>query len=98
MRVSVVYCPPAPAWFTAAVRHRAVEALQGAGHDVRVSDLYADGFEPAMPLAEVAEHLEPPEHKPAVSAYCTNLQRGAALVSVYPPGGTRKAPIATGCA
>ncbi|MEY2445283.1 MAG: hypothetical protein QOE00_1863 [Ilumatobacteraceae bacterium] len=84
MRVYVVYCHPDPESFTAAVRQRAVDTLQQAGHDVRVSDLYADGFEPAMSLEEVADHLGPPEEKPAVATYCTNLQWCEALVFVYP--------------
>ena len=44
MRVHLVYCHPSETSFTAAVRDRALVGLHAAGHDVRVSDLYADGF------------------------------------------------------
>ena len=52
MKAYVVYCHPVPESFTAAVRDRAVNALQSAGHQVRTADLYADGFEPAMSLQD----------------------------------------------
>ena len=63
---------------------RAVEVLHAAGHEVRVADLYAEGFEPAMSLEEVADHLGPPEHKTAVAPYCDDLQWCDTLVFIYP--------------
>jgi putative NADPH-quinone reductase len=79
-----VYCHPNPDSFTSAVRQRAVDALESAGHEVRVSDLYADDFDPTMSLEEVRDHLGPPEHKPAVARYCDNLLWCDALVFIYP--------------
>jgi NAD(P)H dehydrogenase (quinone) len=84
MRVYVVYCHPDPESFTAAIKQRAVATLEGAGHEVRLTDLYAEGFEPTLSMEEVADHLGPPERKPAVAAYCTNLQWSEALVFIYP--------------
>lgn len=46
MRVLVVHAHPEPTSFTAALKDRAVETLTRAGHDVTVSDLYAEGFNP----------------------------------------------------
>ncbi|MBP0437186.1 NAD(P)H-dependent oxidoreductase [Tianweitania sediminis] len=44
--ILIVYAHPEPASFNAALRDRAHEALEGAGHRVVVSDLYAEGFNP----------------------------------------------------
>jgi NAD(P)H dehydrogenase (quinone) len=84
VKVYVVYCHPDPASFTAAVRDRAVSALQGAGHELHVSDLYADEFEPVLSLHERVNHHAPPETKTEVLEYCQNLQWCEALVFVYP--------------
>lgn len=46
MRALIVHAHPEPASFSAAMVRAAVGALAAAGHEVRVSDLYADGFDP----------------------------------------------------
>jgi NAD(P)H dehydrogenase (quinone) len=46
MKALVVYAHPEPTSFTAALKDTAVQVLAGAGHDVTVSDLYAEGFNP----------------------------------------------------
>jgi NAD(P)H dehydrogenase (quinone) len=43
MNVLIVYAHPEPASFTAALKNSAVQALSAAGHQVEVSDLYAEG-------------------------------------------------------
>ena len=96
MNVYVVYCHPDPASFTSAVRDRAVGALQRSGHDVRLSDLYADEFEPAMSSDEVIGHRRPPEDKPAVAGYCDNLEWCEALVFVYPTWWSGQPAMLTG--
>ncbi len=84
MKVYVVYCHPDPASFTSAVCGRAVDALTKAGHDIRMTDLYADGFDPTMSLQEVHHHLDPPLHQPAIDGYCNNLRWCDTLVFIYP--------------
>lgn len=69
---------------TAAARDRALAGLQAAGHDVRVSDLYAEGFVPELSAWERTNHLAPPSTKPAIAVYAANLQWCEALVLVYP--------------
>lgn len=56
MRALVVYCHPNPKSLVAAARDRAIAGLTAGGHEVRLIDLYADGFEPAMNAAERAMH------------------------------------------
>lgn len=74
MRVHLVYCHPSETSFTAAVRDRALAGLHAAGHDVRVSDLYADGFVPELSAWERTNHLAPPETKPDIAEYAANLR------------------------
>ena len=84
MRAYVVYSHPDPESFTSAVRQRAVDALTTAGHDVRVADLYADGFDPTMSLQEVHDHLNPAKHRPAIGGYCSDLEWCDTVVFIYP--------------
>ena len=84
MKVYVVYCHPDAESFTAAVLHRAVESLTARGHEVKVSDLYAESFEPSLSLQERIDHHAPPERKPGIATYCDNLRWCDALVFIYP--------------
>ena len=52
MRVLVVYCHPVPESFCAAVRDAAIGALEAAGSEVQLIDLYAERFDPVMPADE----------------------------------------------
>lgn len=83
MRVLVVYCHPEPESLVGAALSRVLAGLRSAGHEVRVNDLYADGFEPAMTAEERSTH-----HEPGVSdelaPYADDLGWAEALVLVYP--------------
>ena len=46
MNVLIVYAHPEPTSFTAALKDAAVRVLSAAGHQVEVSDLYGEGFDP----------------------------------------------------
>jgi putative NADPH-quinone reductase len=83
MKVLVVHCHPDPASFVAAAKNRVLSGLETAGHDVRLTDLYADGFRPEVSADEWRRH-----HDPGVadelSRYATDLRWAEALVFVYP--------------
>ena len=83
MRVLVVHCHPDPASLVAAARDRAVAGLRGAGHDVRVTDLYADGFDPCFGADDLRRHLEPGV-APDAERHADDLRWCQALVLVYP--------------
>ena len=83
MRTLVVHCHPNPASFTAAARDRAVAALEARGDDVRVTDLYASGFDPVLSAVERRRHLEPGPD-PSVADHAADLQWCRHLVLVYP--------------
>lgn len=53
MRLTVVVAHPDPGSFNAGIARAVCEAAEGAGATVRLHDLYADGFDPRMPVAEV---------------------------------------------
>lgn len=96
MRVHVVYCHPDPDSFARAVRDRAIEALRGIGHEVRLADLYADEFDPRMSSAEIAAYLDPPEGKVDVAGHCGDLAWCQALVFVYPTWWSAQPAMLTG--
>lgn len=83
MRVLVVYCQPDPDSLIAAARDRALAGLDAAGHEVRLTDLYADGFEPAMSAHERLTHRDPGV-APELQSYADDLEWAQALVLVYP--------------
>lgn len=84
MKVLVVHCHPDGTSLIAAARDRALAGLASAGHEVRVTDLYAEGFEPALSLHEHDHHLDPPDTKPAILGHAGDLTWCEALVLVYP--------------
>jgi len=84
VKVYLVYCHPSPTSMTAATRDRALTGLLAAGHDIRTTDLYADGFVPELSAWERTNHLAPPDTKPAITVYADNLRWCEALVLVYP--------------
>jgi NAD(P)H dehydrogenase (quinone) len=83
MRALVVYCHPNPESLVSAAKERALAGLADAGHDVRFTDLYADGFEPAMTAHERRTHKEPGVAT-ELQRYADDLAWAEALVLVYP--------------
>lgn len=84
MKTLVVYCHPSPASFTSAVRDAALAGLAVGGHDVRVTDLYAEGFDPVFTAADRALHLAPPDTKPHLGHHVDDLRWCESLVLIYP--------------
>jgi NAD(P)H dehydrogenase (quinone) len=82
-RVLVVYCHPSQESFVAAVRDRVTAGLTAAGADVRLTDLYADGFDPLFSAGERQRHLELGTD-PSITSYADDLQWCDMLVLVYP--------------
>jgi putative NADPH-quinone reductase len=83
MRTLVVYCHPNPDSLVAAARDRAIAGLERAGHEVRICDLYAEGFDPVMSADERRTHTEPGV-APELQRYADDLRWAEALVLVYP--------------
>ena len=83
MKVLVVYCHPNPESLVAAAKERVLAGLAQRDHEVRVTDLYAEGFEPAMTAHERRTHREPGV-EPELQRHADDLAWAVALVRVYP--------------
>ncbi len=88
MKALVVYCHPTEGSLVSAARDRAVAGLRAAGHEVRLTDLYAEGFMPELSAWEREHHLDAPEGKfavvPDLERHADDLRWCDALVLVYP--------------
>lgn len=84
MRALVVYCHPQDGSFTAAVRDLVLDRLTGAGAQVRLRDLYAEGFRPVLTPPEWTGYLDAPANRAPVEAHCADLEWCDTLVFVYP--------------
>jgi NAD(P)H dehydrogenase (quinone) len=80
----VVFCHPIRDSFVGACLDRTVEALEVSAHNVRVIDLYADDFQPALSLTERVTYKDPIETKPEILGYVNDLRWATGLVLVYP--------------
>lgn len=83
MRTLVIYCHPDDGSFVAAAKQRVIDGLRAAGHEVRVTDLYADRFRPELSAEEHRVHLEP-GIAPELQSYADDVRWAEALVLVYP--------------
>lgn len=88
MKALVVFCHPTHESFTGASLQRVLAGLAAAAHDVRVIDLYAEGFRPELSLDERALHTTDwqlrPEHPVDIVRHIDDLMWAEALVLVYP--------------
>lgn len=84
MRVLVVYCHPCAESFNAAVKETVLSTLEGAGHDIRLIDLYAQGFEPAMSAEERRGYHEPDSNVQPVAEHVDAINWCEMIVFVYP--------------
>ncbi len=84
MRHLVVYAHPVDTSYGAALRDQVLASLQQAGHEVRLIDLYAEGFDPALSRDERLAYHTPGENEQMVRAHIDQIKWAEALVFVYP--------------
>lgn len=84
MRVLLVYCHPVPDSFCAALRDVAIEVLTGRGDEVRVTDLYAEKFDPVMGCEERRSYNDHAPQDPALKPHIDNLKWAEAILFIYP--------------
>ena len=84
MKALVVYCHPREGSFTAAVRDLVMEKLQAHGAKVRLTDLYARGFDPVLTAQEHESYLDCPENCAPVAQDVDDLRWCDTLIFVYP--------------
>jgi NAD(P)H dehydrogenase (quinone) len=72
MKVFIVHAHPEPKSFNGALTRRAIDTLTAAGHEVRVSDLYAMQFNPVSGRANFTTVADPDFYKQQIEeAYAT---------------------------
>ena len=84
MRVLLVYTHPVAESFTAAVRDAALAGLGEAGHEIRVTDLYAENFNPVLSRQDRLEYHDMAINTRHVADHVANLRWAEALVFVFP--------------
>jgi putative NADPH-quinone reductase len=84
MRVLVLYAHPDPESYVAALHRTVVGSLSASGHAVDDCDLYAEGFDPVLPLTERRGYHLVPDNRAPVSDHVARLTAAEALVLVHP--------------
>lgn len=84
MRVQVIHAHPLPDSYNHALFDRIVATLRSGGHEVVATDLYAEGFAPALTAAERRSHDTPPYDAQAVAPYVETLRSVDGLIFCFP--------------
>lgn len=84
MKALLVYCHPSENSFTAAVRGVVQDHLDRAGAEVRLIDLYAEGFDPVLAQDEWTGYLDHPTNIAKVRDHTDALLWADTLIFVYP--------------
>ncbi len=84
MRALILVCHPRADSFTMAVRDVAVARLRAAGAEIRLRDLYAEGFEPRLSGEGLGAYLDTQGNAAAVARDVADLRWCDTLVFVYP--------------
>jgi putative NADPH-quinone reductase len=84
LRALIVHAHPSPQSFSAALFHEVAATLTRQGHDVEICDLYAENFDPVLPLATFRRYLDPAENRAGVETFAQRLKAAEALIFVFP--------------
>ena len=84
MQIQVVHCHPLTESFDHALFVAIVETLRGNGHDVIATDLYREGFQPAMTEAERRSYMGNDYDLSAVAPYAETLKKVDGLILCFP--------------
>jgi len=84
MLIQVVHCHPLTESFDHALYRAIVEALTAGGHEVIATDLYREGFQPAMTASERRSYMGNDYDSHEVAAYVDTLRKIDGIVFCYP--------------
>jgi len=84
LRALIVHAHPSPESFSASLAQEAAVTLNRQGHDVVLSDLYAENFDPVLPLATFRRYLDPAGNRDGVESRAQQLKAAEALIFVFP--------------
>jgi NAD(P)H dehydrogenase (quinone) len=79
----VLYAHPNPKSFCHAILETAVEALKAKGHEVRVRDLYAQGFDPVLKGTDF-EAMQAGKTAPDVMVEQEHVSWAEVITAIYP--------------
>ncbi len=81
MKILVILAHPNPASFNAAIARVVIQTLGEHGHEVRFHDLYAEEFDPVLPMGEISQGAVLP---PLVAQHVADLTAADGLVIIHP--------------
>ena len=81
INIALIVAHPNPASFNHAIAQAAITELQRNGHGVAFHDLYAEGLDPVLPAAEIAEEAVLP---PAIALHCAEIAAADGIIIVHP--------------
>ena len=84
MRALVIHAHPSPTSFSAALARETADALAQAGSHVDLCDLYAESFDPVLPVESFRRYLDVPANRAGVELHVERLLAADALVFVFP--------------
>ncbi len=84
MRVLMIHAHPRADSYSAALREAALAALEAAGHEVELRDLYAEGFVATLSAAEHAVNGIAGANEAGIEDHVAALRCAEGLVLVYP--------------
>jgi putative NADPH-quinone reductase len=81
MQISVILAHPDSKSFNHAIAQTVADQLKQSGHRVVLHDLYAEGFDPILPIAEIPQEGIVPDE---VERYCQEISSADGIVIVHP--------------
>ena len=81
MRILIILGHPDPKSFNHAIASGVYNALRNDGHQVTLHDLYAEAFDPLLPLQEIPERGTIPA---VIQKHCEDLRSADGIVIVHP--------------
>ncbi len=81
MQVSVILGHPNRGSFNHAIARACLETLRDNGHEVIFHDLYAEGFDPVLPSAEIPQGAP---LDPVIAGHCREIAAAGGIIIVHP--------------
>lgn len=81
MNLLLILAHPNPSSFNHAIAMAVADTARTAGHEVLLHDLYAEDFDPVLPVAELAKDAVLP---PEIERYCLEVEGADRIAVVHP--------------
>jgi len=81
MNISIILAHPDPASFNHAIAAEVAAVASANEHEVRLHDLYAEGFAPVLPAVETRREAQLPDQ---IERHCREIAEADGIVIVHP--------------